>query len=294
MVYALLDSIQKHQPDLMKSTIILDDATPATDEEMKYFFSPYPVTLLRRRINGGFSKNVNMGLEFLKRHGVDYAFLLNNDLILTQPITAICSYFKHVESLAMVGIRLWYPDGRLQHGGIEIEPSKHLHHLHYGQWDLGAPTRFVPIVTGAFQLLDIRKVGMYPEEYPLGYEDVALCLRTWAKGHRVLYSNSVSAIHAESQTRGYVVDKRQFESLNVFHREEFQFPEVGHQIQLAQECYPREQLELLCPPQPHPPYVRDSQRRDRPDSPAKNRREKWAQAQARLKRERAALASTSK
>lgn len=271
LLYNLLDSIQRHNPDLMQSVVVVEDGGAVTNEEFKLQLSPYGITGLRSPVNRGFAKTVNLGLKFLKRNGVEYCFLLNNDLTLIQPLSPVLEYFRHMKDLAIAGIRLWYPDGRLQHGGFMVDDTKGIHHPGYGLWEDGLPTRIVDGVTGAAQALNLGNVGLYPEEYQLSYEDVALCLRLWQRGLGVLYTNAVSAIHNESSTRGYVLGEREFQSINEFHREDFQFPEVANHRAQWQARYPHELLQTLLSHQPIPPYVRDWKRKDLTGSPPTGR-----------------------
>jgi GT2 family glycosyltransferase len=283
LLYNLLDSIQRVEPTLLRSVVVSDDASPdLSDKDFATMLAPYGVTGIRRRKNDGYSKNVNHGLKFLLTHSIQYALILNNDITLTHKISPLFEYFRNIESLAVVGIRLWYPDGRLQHGGFECNSSKEMQHPFYRTWEGGLGTRFVGGVTGAFQLLDLNKVSLYPEEYSLSYEDVSFCLRTWQSGSRILYTDTISAIHNESSTRGYLLGVKEHESITAFHREHFQFPVIEENLRKAKECYPRELLQSILAPQPFLPYVRDSKTREERYS-YPNRKAGWALARKHLK-----------
>lgn len=283
LLYNLLDSIEKHEPDLISSTVVCDDASPCSDAEMRTLLSPYPVTLLRRPKNESYSKNVNMGLRFMREKGINLVFIINNDITLIQPILPLVRYFEKMERLAIVGPRLFFPDGRLQHGGLEVHASKAIEHPGYGKWDLGIGTRFVTAVTGAFQLVRLDKVDAYPEEYSLGYEDVSFCLRTWIRGGQVLYSDSISAIHAESSTRGYFVGPKEWESLSAFRREQFDFPVKDAQLEQSRQSMPLSRLQKLCPPQPFLQYQRDPRNDHLSNSlHQKERKAEWGLARKHL------------
>src|SRR5271155_2556180 len=62
----------------------------------------------------------------------------------------------------------------------------------------------------------IERVGLMDERYPMAYEDVDWCLRTWQAGYRVLYFPAASLYHRESLTRGTDVGGRERASQRLF------------------------------------------------------------------------------
>ena len=225
-----LRSIEKFHPELMRSIIICDDASPMP------FTSPH--TILHKRKNTSYSANVNMGLEFAKRHA-DLALILNNDITLTESIEPLLKIMREMKHVTIAGPRLYFPDGRIQHNGIEVLSGHVINHPSYRTWDQNPQgSRFVHVVTGAFMLLRLDRIhGLYPEEYPLSYEDVSFCLREWEFGGSVFFCGKMSAIHNESSTRGYQLGLKELASLNQFHHEQFDFPEVQLRVKQAQEDY---------------------------------------------------------
>src|ERR1700682_1790626 len=53
------------------------------------------------------------------------------------------------------------------------------------------------------------RVGLCDERYPMAYEDVDLCLRTWQAGLSVVYFPAARLLHHESVTRGTEVGERE-------------------------------------------------------------------------------------
>lgn len=111
----------------------------------------------------------------------------------------------------VVGPRLLYPDGRLQHGGFYWDAAARSHMPAPGKGGPGdAPGAValaeVDAVSGACVLVrasTFRALGGFDRAYGRGYyEDVDMCLRAWVSGARVLYAGDAVATHWESQTFG--------------------------------------------------------------------------------------------
>ncbi|WP_376087997.1 glycosyltransferase family 2 protein [Roseomonas sp. CCTCC AB2023176] len=111
-----------------------------------------------------------------------------------------------------VGVRLLYPTGTVQHGGVIIGLSGLCDHAHRGLPgdDPGYAHRAVlpqelSAVTAACMLVRREAydaVGGMDEGYPSAFNDVDLCLRIGEAGHRVVYDGAVTLHHHELQTYG--------------------------------------------------------------------------------------------
>jgi hypothetical protein len=112
--------------------------------------------------------------------------------------------------IGVVGARLLYPSGAIQHAGIalgmSLDGTGHLGRflLHSDLFPWLAVTRNVTAVTGA--CLGIRKsvfeqLGGLDPQFPLDYNDVDLCLRARQRGYLVLYEAGAVLRHRESASR---------------------------------------------------------------------------------------------
>jgi len=128
--------------------------------------------------------------------------------------------------VGIVGAKLLYPDGRIQHaGGYLREPTLLAQHWGYGEADHGQydVERDVPFVTGA--ALAIRRdtwdllVGLDQAFVPAYYEDADLCWRVRQQGLRVVYEPRAVAVHHEAAGLG----KGSAAYHRLFHRNRLRF-----------------------------------------------------------------------
>jgi GT2 family glycosyltransferase len=137
---------------------------------------------------------------------------LNNDVEILEP-----GWLKEMARWAlqpgvgMVGAKLLYPDGTIQHSGIVVGMTGHAAHLYQG---LASPLRrFFPsqevarnvsAVTGACMMVRrdaFAAVGGFDETLGLVFNDVELGVRFLRAGWRVVYTPGAVLIHYEGRSR---------------------------------------------------------------------------------------------
>ncbi|WP_129219535.1 glycosyltransferase family 2 protein [Lichenibacterium ramalinae] len=124
-----------------------------------------------------------------------------------------------------VGAKLWYPDGRLQHGGVVVGVAGAAGHRHKraARGDRGGRDDLVTVnevsaVTAA--CLVVRKAvydevgGLDAERFAVGYNDVDFCLKVAAAGYRNLWTPFAELTHHESVSRGRDLSPRTAERFN--------------------------------------------------------------------------------
>ena len=116
--------------------------------------------------------------------------------------------------VGVLGARLLYPDGGVQHAGILLggwqgRPS------HDGLWasaeDEGplnrwTSTRAAAAVTGAFMACrrdTFQAVGGFDERLAIAYNDIDFCLKVRKQGLKVMFARDIELVHYESRTRGH-------------------------------------------------------------------------------------------
>ncbi|HSX22709.1 MAG TPA: glycosyltransferase family 2 protein [Gaiellaceae bacterium] len=157
--------------------------------------------VITNRFNRGFARACNQG-AVLADIDSDVLLFLNVD---TEPAAGwLEPLIAPLEDpfIGATGARLVYPDGLVQHAGIEM--------FMYKKRELAArniksdePTRDVQGVTGA--CIAVRRdvfeqLDGFNEDYWNGYDDVDLCLRIRAAGLRIRYVAESTVMHHESVT----------------------------------------------------------------------------------------------
>ncbi len=146
-------------------------------------------------------------------HG-EIIVLLNNDIEIIDP-----AWLREMVTLAqrpdigIVGARLLYPDGSLQHAGMTIGPGAVSAHLcrgaardDPGHGGMLRHTRSVAAVTGACMVLR-RAVfdavgGLETDHLAVTNNDLDLCLRVRARGWRVVCTPRAELYHHDAASRG--------------------------------------------------------------------------------------------
>lgn len=170
--------------------------------------------LLSLRVDEPFnwSRLNRLGAEVAR--DADFLVFMNDDVSLTSPAwdDRIADLLTRPE-VGVVGARLFYPDGTIQHAGIVATPDGRT--AHDGRREPGTAAgpgaryitrRSVTAVTGAF--LATRRAtfealgGFDDEALPLWFNDVDFCLKASLAGLRVLYEPAITATHFEGTTLG--------------------------------------------------------------------------------------------
>jgi GT2 family glycosyltransferase len=140
--------------------------------------------------------------------------LFNNDIEVIEPdwLGELVSHAARPE-VGIVGAKLIYENGKVQHGGIVLGPGGHAHHVHQyvdrnepGYRGQLAVTRSYSAVTGACLAIRRRvffEVGGLDElNLKVAFNDIDLCLRVSDHGYRVLWTPFAELFHLECASRG--------------------------------------------------------------------------------------------
>lgn len=154
-----------------------------------------------------FSLMNNLGVQAASG---EHLIFLNDDVEPISPswLDTLGSQLSRPE-IGIVGAKLLYPSGMIQHAGVTLGMMEGAGHPGRGLiqsdlWPWLDRTREVSAVTGA--CLGIRRevfdrAGGFDAVFPVNYNDVDLCLRVRQMGLRVLYDPRILMRHAECQTR---------------------------------------------------------------------------------------------
>lgn len=116
-------------------------------------------------------------------------------------------------SVGVVGAKLLFDDGTVQHAGAILHTDGRIKHeaIGYADHDAGyqnrlALTRCCDAVTGAFLACSKRhfdNIGGFDEKrFAVTYNDIDFCLSTTAAGRQIIYAADIKFLHLESQSRG--------------------------------------------------------------------------------------------
>ena len=158
--------------------------------------------VLRMRKNSGFAHACNEGARVARGR---YLVLLNNDTLPTPGwLDSMLELATSEDQVGIVGSKLLFPDGRIQHVGVAFDEGKNPGHIYRGfpsdMWPAKL-TREYQAVTAACLLIDRNlygSVGGLDEAYENSYEDIDLCLKVRALGRRVLVCAGSTVYHFES------------------------------------------------------------------------------------------------
>jgi GT2 family glycosyltransferase len=153
--------------------------------------------------NRGFAATVNVGLRKARKSGQN-ALLVNADLEFISN-----GWFGALEASDgdVVGGMLLYPNGLVQHAGIYFSViARRFDHMYRLSPRTLAQVQVPQIcpVTGALQLIrhsTLEKVGIYDENFRLGFEDIDYCHEVFKAGLKCVYQPAAQAIHHESVFR---------------------------------------------------------------------------------------------
>jgi GT2 family glycosyltransferase len=197
------------EPGLTAEFIVVDDGTrdPKVMEELNRLSAALGFRLLCNHQNLGFSATVNHGMRHAQGR---FILLCNNDILFQQPLLgALAAAFKSHPQAGVVGCKLIYPDGTVQHAGMDKVPGQlrwsHTYHNYPAEHPAVIRGRFVWGVTGAlcaFRRGTLQRLGGLSTAYGFAYEDLDYCLHAWRHGVRVYYCPEAVAIHDESGTLG--------------------------------------------------------------------------------------------
>ncbi len=203
---ACLLAIEKSVPadKLPHEVIVVDDGS--TDDTpallTAWCLSRVNARVLRMRQNSGFARACNEGARVARGR---YIVLLNNDTLPTPGWLEKMLELAAVEpQVGIVGSKLLFPDGRIQHVGVAFDEGKNPGHIYRGfPGDIrpAKVSREYQAVTGACLLVDrdlFWSVGGLDETYENSYEDVDLCLKLRARGCRILVCADSAVYHFES------------------------------------------------------------------------------------------------
>lgn len=206
------------RPDLL-TLVIVDNASsdPATLAYLSTLRMSGSAIITRLDEPFNWARGNNVAIEGIE---TDIVVFANNDIeMLTTGWDNLLRGYLQRDSAGIVGTRLLYPGGLIQHAGIlfgvgdhgPVHDGVHAEECNSGPLDRYDLTHAAAAVTGAFMAIRsdvLTEVGGFDElRLAIAYNDIDLCLRVRETGRTVLYAPAIELIHHESKTRGQNVGR---------------------------------------------------------------------------------------
>lgn len=218
MLDDLLDSISKFDNPGLYEIIISDDGSsfdtiPTLITLRDKYENIFKIIPVYNPHYHSFSKTVNSGMKISNPN--NDIIILNNDMLALTSFEPFVEFIKqnndqnnNQNKIGIIGCKLLYPNGNIQHAGIvRMRLLNRFRHIYkwrnYDHPPTNIPKRYMA-VTGACLYINrdlINKIGYLDERYILSYEDIDYCINTRANGYEVWYIPYVQMIHYESVTR---------------------------------------------------------------------------------------------
>ncbi len=198
-------------PNLELLIVDHDSKEPATRSLFERLKRDPRVTVLPYSGPFNFSAMNNMAAAVAKG---SILALLNNDIEIISPdwLTEMVANAIR-RDVGAVGAKLYYPDGRIQHGGVVVGLGGIAGHSFLfeekdspGYFGQALLARQVSSVTGA--CLVVRKSvyqevnGLNAEAFAVAFNDVDFCLKVQSKGYRNVWTPFAELVHHELVSRG--------------------------------------------------------------------------------------------
>ncbi len=206
-----IGSLHEHAVEASFEIIVVDNGS--TDGSTAWLEEQQKAHRLRAVLSGenlGFAKGCNTGAAVARGK---YLLFLNNDMEVTpgwlDPLTGT---LDSDPAVGIVGAKLLFPDGTIQHGGVAMVDIRGKNtsfggvHLSYKKPAQDPPAnraQQMQVVTGACLLIRreiFAEAGRFDTGYWNGNEDVDLCLKAVQAGWKVVYRPECEIIHYESQS----------------------------------------------------------------------------------------------
>jgi GT2 family glycosyltransferase len=201
MLHRCLTSLFANTSNQEYKVVVVDNSSK--DGSVEMLLEKFPQAfVIRNNENLGFSKANNQGIRYALAKGAKRILLLNNDIEVPQGkwLRTLVDVLESDTEIGIVGCKLLYPDGRIQHGGGRIT-LKGAYNRGEFEEDKGQYDRLesVDYVTGAALLVRsdvVAKIGLLDEGFsPLYYEDTDWCVRARLYGYKIVYTPNPSLIH---------------------------------------------------------------------------------------------------
>lgn len=192
--------------------VVVDNGS--SDGSVQMVRDQFPqVHLIENDENRGFSKGHNQALRHAHEEGYEYTLLLNNDTEIVDGkwLKELVSVMESNDQVGVCGCTVVEPNGDIHYNGRYFPLSSFLFptiksKYEYNRYEKQSsnPYEFVDDVVGAVFMIRtaaVKDIGPLDEKYsPAYYEESDYCVRAWANGYKVAYTDKTRVLHTRHQT----------------------------------------------------------------------------------------------
>ncbi|HTZ71386.1 MAG TPA: glycosyltransferase family 9 protein, partial [Acetobacteraceae bacterium] len=212
LVRKAIQSLRDTAPKEALEIIVLDNV-PKTDKDTKAWLKTAVDKVIAVPYAFTWSRFNNIGAAAASGA---YLLFLNDDIEARDQgwLEALLEQAQRPE-VGVVGARLLYPDGKIQHGGQYLAETHARHAFRFAEGDdpgpfgLATVAREMSSVTGACQMVraDVfNELGGFEEAHDVINNDLDFCLRAQRAGLAVIYTPHATFTHHELASRAGIED----------------------------------------------------------------------------------------
>ena len=202
-----LRSLKESTPCVPFEVILVDNSMVKADVDYRAASGIEELVYEKSAKNLGFAGGCNRGASLAKGQ---WLYFLNNDTLLRKDsIDELVKVLVLDADVGIVGSKLLYEDGTLQHAGMMVDVISRLPRTRGYLWPPEDPSTDlaldVQMVTGASIMVRkelFERLGGLDETYKNGFEDIDFCLKALKKGYKVIYNPRSILVHLESKSKG--------------------------------------------------------------------------------------------
>lgn len=255
----------EHQTDYPDLEIIIADNESTQPETLAYLSAVQARGIRVVACHGAFNySDINNKAAAFSTG--ELVLLLNNDISMIDAgwLKEMVRYFSDPE-IGIVGPKLLYPDGTLQHAGVVLGIGGVAGHRYArtagdesGSFGRLALAQDVSAVTGACLLIRralFQKLGgLDAVNLAVAFNDIDLCMRVRAAGYRIIWTPYAVLAHHESKSRGLDISGEKQERFQLESR--FMRRKWGNRLIYDRFYNPNLSLKSITPALARPPRLR--------------------------------------
>jgi len=194
--------------------IIVDNRS--VEPETHLFFDELKADSRVRVLKDGLEFNFSRINNFAAKHakGGRLCFLNNDTVVISDNWLNRANAFLSIDEVGLVGAKLYYPSGKLQHFGLTLgmgthgvagTPHRGLEPHNFGYFGRAALLQEFSAVTAACMFVDRETffaVDGFDEQLAVAYNDIDLCLKIISKKKKIVCDPEILLTHFESESRG--------------------------------------------------------------------------------------------